>query len=125
MQCIRPAVCIRNKILCIRPAVCIQSSVMHTAGRMHRHTDVMHTATVRSLQKVQGHRTAQGRSRRGPRGRDSTHRRPCGTVTGRFAPLTFRPLDVSPLHWTFRPLDVSPPTVDVSPHLLFYVFVVF
>jgi len=23
--------------------------------------------------------------------------------------LTFRPLDVSPLHWTFRPLDVSPP----------------
>ena len=30
----------------------------------------------RSLQKVQGHRTAQGRSQRG---RDSTHRRPCGT----------------------------------------------
>ena len=30
----------------------------------------------RSLQKVQGHRTAQGRSRRG---RDFTHRRPCGT----------------------------------------------
>ena len=41
-------------------------------------------------------------------------------VTGRFAPLTFRPLDVSapsldvsPLGrfapWTFRPLDVSPP----------------
>jgi len=22
---------------------------------------------------------------------------------------TFRPFDVSPLHWTFRPLDVSPP----------------
>jgi len=48
-------------------------------------------------------------------------------VAGRFAPLTFRPLDVSPLHWTFRlldvsppgrfahSLDVSPPTVDVSP----------
>ena len=48
----------------------------------------------------------------------------CPWVTGRFAPLTFRPLDVSPLHWTFRPLDVSPPghfatrtfrTLDVSP----------
>jgi len=32
--------------------------------------------------------------------------------TGRFAPWTFRQLDVSPSHWTFRP------------HLLFYVFVV-
>ena len=29
-------------------------------------------------------------------------------VTGRFAPWTFRPLDVSPLHWKFCPLDVSP-----------------
>ena len=53
---------------------------------------------------------------------------------GRFATRTFRPLDVSPLGrfaprtfrpCTFRYLDVSPPTVDVSPRLLFYVFVVF
>ena len=27
-------------------------------------------------------------------------------VYGRFAPLTFRPLDVSPLHWTFRPFII-------------------
>ena len=37
---------------------------------------LQHYQWQRSLQKVQGHRTAQGRSRRG---RDSTHRRPCGT----------------------------------------------
>ena len=36
MQCIRPAVCIRNEILWIRPAVCIRPYVMHTAGSMHR-----------------------------------------------------------------------------------------
>ena len=40
-------------------------------------------------------------------------------VYGRFAPLMFRPLDVSPLHWTFRPLNVLPPRTfrhqDVSP----------
>ena len=49
---------------------------------------------------------------------------PLISVYGRFAPLTFRPLDVSPLHRTFRPLDVSPPgrfapktfrPLDVSP----------
>ena len=34
-------------------------------------------------------------------------------VTGRFAPLTFRPLDVSPLHWTFRPWTFRP--LYVSP----------
>ena len=40
-------------------------------------TLMVHTISKdRSLQKVQGHRTAHGRSRRG---RDSTHRRPCGT----------------------------------------------
>ena len=43
---------------------------------------------------------------------------------------TFRPLDVSPLHWTFRhqdvsPLDVSPPTADVSPPSALHVVVVF
>jgi len=57
-------------------------------------------------------------------------------VTGRFAPLTFRPLDVSPLGRfaprTFRPLDVSPTHWTFRPRLctfrsrlLFYVFVVF
>ena len=78
-------------------------------------------------------------------------RYPKSGVTGRFAPLTFRPLDVSPLHWTFRPwtfrplyvsphgrfaprtfrpctfrpLDVSPTHWTFRPRLLFYVFVVF
>ena len=47
-------------------------------------------------------------------------------VTGCVAPLTFCPLDVSPLHWMFCHQDVSPPDVSPTqwtfcPHLLFYV----
>jgi len=41
---------------------------------------------------------------------------------GRFAPWTFRHLDVSPTRWTFRPRLW---TFHVRPRLLFYVFVVF
>jgi len=42
----------------------------------HQNKKVGGRRVQRSLQKVQGHRVTQGRSRPG---RDSTHRQPCGT----------------------------------------------
>jgi len=51
----------------------------------------------------------------------SIHVERCGErVTGHFAPLTFRSLDLSPTHWTFHSLDISPLDVSSTGRFAYY-----